>query len=423
MAAQQKGRDDLKKHFQSGAIPEEQHFADMIDSSINCKDDKLTKPEADKPLRIKPHGEAENLLDFGSDADDVKWRLSQKSGNTKGLNFSAIEQKTGKQESKLFIDKGTGQIGVGTDKPESTLHVQGDIKVTGNIYSPESLKREAEEKKRLEEQQKLEEQRRLEQQKFLEEQKKTFTGNILPDAYPFIYARMRRYGNTGAGGGYAWTSEIKLYNNEKQAGDWLFKNIIQGHTEKAQYDTYVIPPSLYFINKLGSFIKSDSWVEFGKGANQYHYPCYDIILMFIKNTTDLAIGSKFSRYYSSNDNNGDYNKSSAYVGTPDKTNTRIINPKPDDIIYISWKAVHNYKSGSSGTSASFDVSIPADTTIALAFYSSAFLYSDTHAHYGFLMATGICDFAKFLTEGLEVDKERTMKALQAVTPKVNEIWS
>ena len=39
------GRDELKEHFKNGRLPTEQHFAHLIDSTINKQEDGFSKDE------------------------------------------------------------------------------------------------------------------------------------------------------------------------------------------------------------------------------------------------------------------------------------------------------------------------------------------------------------------------------------------
>lgn len=116
----QKKREELYDMFRQGAIPSGADFADFIKSQLNLLDDGLQISEnADDPICLRGHGEGENYLDLADVEGDTQWRLSgyDEAITTKGLNFTADEQ------SKLFIERETGNIGISTDHPEAKLHL------------------------------------------------------------------------------------------------------------------------------------------------------------------------------------------------------------------------------------------------------------------------------------------------------------
>ena len=116
--AGKKNRQELQNLFRTGAKPSEQDFQDLFDSVLNSTDDGIEKPPGtDTPLKIVAWGESENLLDFY--ADEVHtWRLSQKPGETTGLNLE-----TG-GISRLFLESQSGNLGIGTIAPTARLHVR-----------------------------------------------------------------------------------------------------------------------------------------------------------------------------------------------------------------------------------------------------------------------------------------------------------
>ncbi|NER81908.1 MAG: hypothetical protein F6K42_20550, partial [Leptolyngbya sp. SIO1D8] len=117
--AGKKNRTQLQALFKSGAKPSQGDFRDFIDSVLNINDDGIEKPPGtDTPLKISAQGDTENLLDFYVD-DLNTWRLNQKpTGANPGLNFE-----TGGL-SKLFIESGTGNLGLSTTQPIAKLHIQ-----------------------------------------------------------------------------------------------------------------------------------------------------------------------------------------------------------------------------------------------------------------------------------------------------------
>ena len=124
----QKNRSELRDLFKTGDKPSQQDFADFIESTLNIKDDGIERlSETDTTLKITAQGDDEKLLDFYA-GQAKTWSINQKSGDKVGLNIS-----TSDESSKLFIDSGSGNVGIGTTTPGAKLEVNGDLKVTGKI--------------------------------------------------------------------------------------------------------------------------------------------------------------------------------------------------------------------------------------------------------------------------------------------------
>jgi cytoskeletal protein CcmA (bactofilin family) len=116
----QRKREELYDLFRQGAIPSGADFADLIRSQLNLLDDGLEiSDNADDPICFRAHGKGGNFLDLADAAGDTQWRLSgyDEAVTAKGLNFTANEQ------SKLFIEQETGNIGINTDEPQAKLHL------------------------------------------------------------------------------------------------------------------------------------------------------------------------------------------------------------------------------------------------------------------------------------------------------------
>ena len=127
-----KSRPDLKSYFVKNAIPTESNFADLIDSVPNQREDGLVKA-AGAPLSIEASGDASSqkrALNFYWDFTEDKphWVLSL---NPRATPANAGTAKPGFSisdpdgNSRLFIDRATGNLGVATVNPATKLDIAG----------------------------------------------------------------------------------------------------------------------------------------------------------------------------------------------------------------------------------------------------------------------------------------------------------
>nr|VFK08724.1 MAG: hypothetical protein BECKLPF1236B_GA0070989_100411 [Candidatus Kentron sp. LPFa] len=128
-------RSALKSYFVSNSIPTEENFQDLIDGMLNLKDDGLVKNPGD-PLGIEAAGNVAsqkkflNLYNSFSDPNP-DWILSLNprtdpgDGNSEKKSGFSINDGTS-NASRLFIEKATGKVGIGTVTPRKQLHVRAD---------------------------------------------------------------------------------------------------------------------------------------------------------------------------------------------------------------------------------------------------------------------------------------------------------
>ncbi len=128
-----KGRSELKTYFVKNAIPTENNFAEFIDSVLNQRDDGLVK-EAGNPLSIEAAGDdtsQKKAINFYQNFADDKpsWVLSlNPRGKPEDPESNRLGFSIGDTEgnSRLFIDRDTGNVGIGTTEPgQFGLRVQG----------------------------------------------------------------------------------------------------------------------------------------------------------------------------------------------------------------------------------------------------------------------------------------------------------
>jgi microcystin-dependent protein len=113
-------RQELYDKFRQGAIPSGADFAELVKSQLNLLDDGIDVSEdSNDPVCLKAHGAAENILDFANQDGLKRWRIAGRSeaASTEGLNLQADDR------SKVFIERETGNVGVGTDGPAAKLHI------------------------------------------------------------------------------------------------------------------------------------------------------------------------------------------------------------------------------------------------------------------------------------------------------------
>lgn len=136
MAITKKKRSDLKSYFVKNAIPTESQFGDLIDGTLNQADDGIFKLP-DDPLSIVatggPDSQKKTIQFFEKYAADATpaWvvslnpRANASDAATARPGFSVS---TNAGVSRLFIDKATGNVGIGTTAPKQALHVNGAIR-------------------------------------------------------------------------------------------------------------------------------------------------------------------------------------------------------------------------------------------------------------------------------------------------------
>jgi hypothetical protein len=133
----QQHREDLYLKFEDGAIPTGADFADLIDSSLNLEDDGLTRYEVGgnkrfgigdeapaSPLGIKGETGGDDLMiSFTSNDNSQRWNINLNPTTTTDAPGFSIDE-VNADESRLFIQPETGNVGIGTIAPTQKLHVE-----------------------------------------------------------------------------------------------------------------------------------------------------------------------------------------------------------------------------------------------------------------------------------------------------------
>ncbi len=204
------------------------------------------------------------------------------------------------------------------------------------------------------------------------------------------------------------------------------------HTYDTDYVSFYRPRQLSFIEgNKGTFIYGELCAKSFSGSYDeiYYYPYAALGIVFVKNTTNVNI-NKTIEFVGSSYSSTEYGGAGLFVGTPDNTNSN-----KSSISRIIWKNVYQYTSSDSKLAGSGNVEIPAGKTIATLLYTSSYLCSRTQVSQGMLASNYVYNYGQFiqwgvynirsnfLTTGLEIDVERTLKAWQCPgLSETYELW-
>ncbi len=151
MEINKKNRTELKEYFKINDKPTQEEFADFIEAGLNQVEDGIAKVQGN-PISIQAEGErvgTQEVLDlYESFADDnPQWSINlnprvnseEPTSNQPGFN---IKDATG--QSRVFIQSGEGNFGVGTIEPNAKLTVQGKgtsplLSVTDTTDTPTTI--------------------------------------------------------------------------------------------------------------------------------------------------------------------------------------------------------------------------------------------------------------------------------------------
>lgn len=134
-----RSRESLKRYFREGALPNEDHFADLIDSMLNMSDEGFRKTVEHGFEVYSPQGH-DALLSFFRDQEPESpaWRLEL--GGAQDPLLVRSRQQVGQQAllnegqhappALLCLDQ-AGRIGIGTEAPQATLDVAGVLSSQG----------------------------------------------------------------------------------------------------------------------------------------------------------------------------------------------------------------------------------------------------------------------------------------------------
>ncbi|WP_353274663.1 hypothetical protein [Wolbachia endosymbiont (group B) of Hofmannophila pseudospretella] len=247
---------------------------------------------------------------------------------------------------------------------------------------------------------------------------------------PFLFGVLGRKNNYFGHG--TFTTELGKWSSDITKTDYMLQLLAGSHKYDTDYVSFYRPRQLSFIEgSKGTFIYGELYTNSFSGSYDqiYYYPYAALGVVFIKNTTNVNI-NKTIEFVGSSYSSTEYGGAGLFVGTPDNTNSN-----KSSISKIVWKNVYQYTSSDSKLAGSGNVEIPAGKTVAILLYTSSYLYSRTKVSegafsgdvytYGQFIQWGIYNIrSNFLTTGLEVDVERTLRAWQCPgLDATHKIWN
>ncbi len=128
-------RETLRRYFRPGALPSADHFNDLIESTLNMRDEGFSKTPKDG-FQIASIDNHANLISFydNDELSDSLWQIRFSDDIASGLQINATYG-----DSPLLSFDPKGCIGINQPLPEQALDVNGFIKSKGNIGSEEKV--------------------------------------------------------------------------------------------------------------------------------------------------------------------------------------------------------------------------------------------------------------------------------------------
>lgn len=123
-------RQTLKNYFKRGALPSEEQFSDLIESSLNMLDDGFSRSPANG-IEIATHGERDRLVTFfrGTQPTDAKWSLGFRDDQDR-LHFLPRMDEEARPALTVAPE---GCVGVNRGDPAWALDVNGVVRAEGRI--------------------------------------------------------------------------------------------------------------------------------------------------------------------------------------------------------------------------------------------------------------------------------------------------
>ena len=225
---------------------------------------------------------------------------------------------------------------------------------------------------------------------------------IRPGTLPFIFGIVARYMEGGNGWG-VFTSQLgQFYNGQ---GLNKLKLITGYHNWSTDYRAFETLPSLQFLTgSNGAFNYRRMFQKYANWSQEYNYPHALLGVLFVRNTTDQDITRNLWFGGSSYWNSG-YEGMGVAVMTPNGTNA-----DPTAITSLSESNRWAYTSNAWNAGTNISITVPANTTVAVIFYSTPYYWTGSYNYWVQFEHFVLQNMRAFLSNGLEVDIERTIRA-------------
>lgn len=129
-----RNRESLRSYFSDGALPTQEHFADLIDSMLNMSDEGFRK-SVERGFEISAAAGYEALLSFFRDQDPDRALWSVGFGGAQGQLWiranADLQQGQAGTTAPLWSLDPDGRVGIGKADPLTTLDVNGVVSSTG----------------------------------------------------------------------------------------------------------------------------------------------------------------------------------------------------------------------------------------------------------------------------------------------------
>ena len=115
-------RQTLRNYFKKGSSPSAEHFADLIESTLNIVDDGIDRG-GDSGFRISPVGYSNKLMSFYPSLQhrEPDWYISINDQEVPGLSVSDATH------ARRLVLKEGGATGIGVANPRHALDVNGTV--------------------------------------------------------------------------------------------------------------------------------------------------------------------------------------------------------------------------------------------------------------------------------------------------------
>jgi hypothetical protein len=220
---------------------------------------------------------------------------------------------------------------------------------------------------------------------------------IEPDALPFVFGILSRSEDYYGLGGL--TTQLGNWTLPENANSAM--SLLCGcHNYDTSYSAFFLPPQLgFFQGTNGVFMHKHMNTVYGYSTNQYYYSHACLGVVFVKNTTDADV-TKALNFGGSCGYASGYNGMALFVGTPEGDS-------------LTWTKAYSTATAAAYTSSTASITIPAQTTIAILLYTSGYYVTTSNSHYTTFLHWYFYNMRSvFLTDGLEIDIPKTLKAWQ-----------